>query len=320
MKRKGMKENKLKLSRTGIGYGIGIISTMIWSSANVFISYISRTQELSPTILALWRNLILVLVLGIVFMAGFRRLFHLGQIHIPLFLLYGFVIATDNVIGTISVQFNGASVATVLLYGSVAFSAIFGKLLFHEKMDRLKNIAIVVCIIGCIVVSDAMNREAWHLNPLGIAAGLLSGLTFSIYSIIGKETSQRGINSWTAMLYSYGFSMIFLVGYSLILMALNVTPPPDGIGCISLFPNLNRSGWLAMLGLAVFPTLIGSGLYVVEMGFIPVNTANLIGTLEPFLTGLQAYFLLGERLQRYQIIGGLIIISAMIFSRRSDES
>jgi drug/metabolite transporter (DMT)-like permease len=43
--------------------------------------------------------------------------------------------------------------------------------------------------------------------------------------------------------------------------------------------------------------------------------ANLVVTLEPVFTAATAYLLLGERLTRIQIIGGLLILSGVVFLR-----
>ena len=48
------------------------------------------------------------------------------------------------------------------------------------------------------------------------------------------------------------------------------------------------------------------------MNYIPASIANLLATLEPAMTALEAYILLDERMTIPQIIGGLIILSALI--------
>ena len=49
----------------------------------------------------------------------------------------------------------------------------------------------------------------------------------------------------------------------------------------------------------------------------PSSTANLIVTLEPVLTSITAYFLLGERLTTLELLGsGLILIAQALLRLR----
>ena len=52
----------------------------------------------------------------------------------------------------------------------------------------------------------AYDPAAWQLNPVGVITGLLSGLAFAAYSLMGKEASRRSINPWTVLLYAFGFA------------------------------------------------------------------------------------------------------------------
>ena len=60
-----------------------------------------------------------------------------------------------------------------------------------------------------------------------------------------------------------------------------------------------------------------SGIWVVQRqpGLPPSSVANLILTLEPAFTAVDAYFLLGERLICIQTFGGLLIQGGVIFLR-----
>ena len=48
------------------------------------------------------------------------------------------------------------------------------------------------------------------------------------------------------------------------------------------------------------------------MNYIPASNANLLATLEPVLTAVEAYIFLDEQMTILQIIGGLFILSAML--------
>ncbi len=115
-----------------------------------------------------------------------------------------------NSIWTLSVKANGAAVATVLAYSSAGFTAILALWLFKEKLGIPKIIAVILSLGGCVLVSNAYRLEMWKLNPLAVSTGLLSGLFFAAYTLIGKETARRDINAWTSMLYSFAFASVFI--------------------------------------------------------------------------------------------------------------
>ena len=59
-------------SRLTRGYLICIAGTVFWSTTAIFIRYLTETYDLPAMVLAFWRDLILSLTLGLVFLV-FRR-------------------------------------------------------------------------------------------------------------------------------------------------------------------------------------------------------------------------------------------------------
>jgi drug/metabolite transporter (DMT)-like permease len=186
--------------------------------------------------------------------------------------------------------------------------------LFREKLGIPKIIAVVLSLGGCVLVSNAYRPEMWKLNPLAVSAGLLSGLLFAAYTLIGKEVARRNINAWTSMLYSFAFASVFILIFNLV-PALPGTPDSYK----ELLPDLPVSGWLVLIILSFIPTLLGFGLYNMSMNFLPASITNLLATLEPAMTAIEAYIFLDERMTVIQIIGGLIILSAVLIVQLERE-
>ena len=78
-------------------------------------------------------------------------------------------------------------------------------------------------------------------------------------------------------------------------------------------------GWAILFLLAAGPTLTGFGLYNVSLTYLPSSVVNLIVTLEPAITAVIAYFLLGELLTGAQIGGGVMILMGVVFLRLFGE-
>jgi DME family drug/metabolite transporter len=302
------------MSRSTKGYLISIIGVGFWSTTGIFISYLTNNYRMPPLLLSLWRDVLVCLALVLAFLFVRRSLLQIARENVRFFIIYGFILAVFNSIWALSVKLNGAAVATVLAYGSAGFTALLAWWLFKEQLGLRKVVAVVFSLGGCLLVSNAYNAAVWRLNPLGISVGLLSGLLFAIYSLIGKETSHRGINPWSSLLFSFGPAVFFLLLFNLIPFL------PGSAGSIKLLlPVLPVLGWMVLVFLAFVPTILGFGLYIVAMGYLPVSIANLIATLEPVMTTIEAYILLGERMTLLQIFGGFLIVAAVVIVRLAED-
>ncbi len=172
----------------------------------------------------------------------------------------------------------------------------------------------VLSLGGCVFVSGAYDPATWQLNTVGIITGLLSGLAFAGYSLMGKMSARRGINPWTALLYSFLIAGILLVMFNFLEDWL-----PAGIASTDFLWLGNAwTGWLVLISLAWLPTIGGYGLYTVSLGYLPVSVANLIATLEPAMTAAWAFLFLGERMTSLQIVGSAMIIAGVVLLRVSN--
>jgi len=158
-----------------------------------------------------------------------------------------------------------------------------------------------------------LDGDVWRSNLIGIVTGTMSGFCYAIYSLLGRSAAQRGLNTWSTLLYIFGFATIFLLGVNLLPNGML----PGSAAHLSelLWLGSSMAGWGILLLLAVGPTLFGYGLYNVSLGFLPSSVANLIVTTEPVFTAVIAYFFLGEILTGVQIGGSVMILCGVIFLR-----
>jgi drug/metabolite transporter (DMT)-like permease len=298
------------MDRLTKGYLIAIVGVLFWSVTGILISRLTGRYAMSPLLLAFWRDLLVCVALVPTLFIVRRTLLRLAKEQLRFFLFFGLILATFNSIWTYSVKLNGAAVATVLGYGSAGFTALLAWWLFRERLGLPKIVAVVCSLGGCVLVADAFDPGMWRLNPLAISVGLLSGLFFALYSLMGKEAVRRGINPWSSLLFSFCFAAGFLFLYNLV----PVLSPTAG-SMSSLWPSLPAGGWLELILLAFLPTILGFGLYITSMNYLPASIANLLATLEPVMTAVWAYLLLGERLTGLQIFGSGLVLAAMLIVR-----
>ena len=286
------------------GYIICVFATLAWSTTGVLIRYLTN-QGLSPLVLAYWRDLFVAVGLAIGLALLNPVLLRPARGQGRFLLLYGLVVAVFNTTWTFSVRYNGAAVATVLAYSSPALTTLLSWRIYGERLGALKLGAIALSLAGCILVSGAHDPAAWGLNPLGILLGLLSGLMFAVYSLMGTETARRGLNSWNTLLYAFGFAAVFLL-----VVNLFASPASD-----LLWLDASWTGWAVLFLLGVGPTIGGFGLYTYSLAFLPAGVANLIASMEPALTAAIAYVFLGEQMTAVQWLGCAMILISILSLR-----
>ena len=297
------------------GYIIALTATVLWSSTGVLISYLSKTYALPSLVLAFWRDLSVSAGMLVGLSIFSRARFHLDRTHWGFMILYGLTLAVFNSLWTFSVQYNGAAVATVLAFSSPAMTAILSRLVFNEQFNRVKLLSIVLSLIGTVLVSGAHDPSAWKLNPAGIIFGLLTGLFFAFYNLEAKTASDKHIDSWTALLYSFSVATFFLLVFNLSFDTVNGKP-----SLADLFWLGNSvAGWGILVFLGIAPTLGGFGLYTLSLRHLSPTVANLIATLEPALTAIWAYLFLHEVLVGAQLAGSLILFTGIILLRLGEK-
>jgi DME family drug/metabolite transporter len=296
------------------GYIIAIIGITLWSTTGIFIGYLMTNYAMSPLLIAFWRNLLVCVAAAPALFFIRPSLLRLHRSQIRFFVSFGLLLALFNSAWVLSVQANGAAVSTVLAYSSAGFTAILAWWFFKEQLGLPKIAAVTLSLIGCVLVANAYDPKMWAVNPLGIITGLVSGVLFAGYNLMGKEAAKRRINPWTSLLYTFAFASLF----TFLFVLFWVVP---GAGSLSaVIPDLPANGWLMLIILSLIPTVIGFGLYNTSMNYLPASTVSLLATSEPALTAVEAYIFLNERMSIVQIVGGLLILSAVIMVRLEKEA
>jgi drug/metabolite transporter (DMT)-like permease len=308
---------KPEASRLTRGYTIAFVSAAVLSTTAIFIRHLTETYDLPALVLAFWRDSFVALTLLPVLAWRWPRLLRVSRRDLGYLAAYGFVLSLFNALWTLSVALNGAAVSTVLVYCSGGFTALLGWWLLGERLDRGKLLAVALTLGGAALVSGALDPAAWRGNLAGIVTGLLSGLGYSLYSLMGRSASQRGLSPWTTLLYTFAFAAGFLLLYNLV--PGDVLPGTARAPGDLLWLGDALAGWALLFALAAGPTVLGFGLYNTSLAYLPASVANLIVTLEPAFTAAIAYVVLSERLDALQIAGSVLILAAVIWLRIHED-
>jgi drug/metabolite transporter (DMT)-like permease len=298
------------------GWWIAVAGAVFFSTTAIFIRYLTQAYHLPALVLAFWRDTFVAATLLAVLGLIRPRLLRVKRQELLYLFAYGLVLAFFNALWTLSVALVGAAIPTVLAYSSAGFTVLLGRWLLQERLDWAKLLSVALSLGGCVLVAGALDAAAWQASGVGILAGIFSGLGYSLYSLMGRSASQRGLDPWTVVLYVFGFAALQLLLLNLLLGGR--LPGTAARPAELLWLGRSLSGWGVLFLLAAVPTVGGYGLYNVSLGYLPSSVANLIVTIEPVFTASIAYVLLGERLTPVQI-GGSVLIMAAVFLLRIRE-
>jgi DME family drug/metabolite transporter len=213
-----------------------------------------------------------------------RLLLPLGLFGIGAFYLLYFYTVRESEVGT----------AAILLYSSPAFVALLAWAFLGERLGATRLAALVLTFCGICLVAGAYAPGALEVRPIVLLTGLLSGLTYGLYSIFGKPVSGRLAPS-TVLLYALGFGGIVLV--------LAALPTLDTLA------GLSPTSYLLLLMLAVVHTALAFGLYTVGLKRMEAGQAAIVATVEPVVAGLLGVALLGEALTAPKLVGAALVLS-----------
>ena len=299
--------------QTGKGFALAVFSALMLATTAIIIRHLTETYRIPALVLAFWRDVLVTLVLVLILLIFQPRLLKVERRFLPFLAFYGLVFAFFNGLWVESVVLNGAAIATVLSYSSTAFTVLLARWFLKESLNWDKILAVVLSLIGVTLVSGLVDPAAWHTNFVGVLVGVLCGLSYAIYTMMGRSAAQRGVNPWTAILYSFAFATVFL-------FLFNLVPGKYFVGGTMQVRDLLWLGWdpLAwgiMFLLAVGPTLAGFGVFNVSLGYLPSSVVNLLMCTEPVFVVIFAYVFLKEQLTLVEILGSALIISGVIILR-----
>lgn len=194
-------------------------------------------------------------------------------------------------------KYASAGLVALLLYLYPFFVAILSVIFLQQKMTRFKIFTLILAFIGTALTVDPNGGQF-----IGILMAMSAALIYSIYIIVGTNVMKHvsAIQSSTIIFASAG-------------IVFGVLAFTNGFH----FPASN-SGWLSILGMVVISTIIPVVLFLAGLERIgPINAA-MLSTLEPVVTVLLAMWLFGDTLQPIVLLGGGLILTAVILLTKSE--
>jgi drug/metabolite transporter (DMT)-like permease len=287
------------MSSSRRGYFFVIVAAMLWSAIGLLVRALYDQYGLPALTIAFLRAGVGALVaLGALLIAR-RDLLRVPPRDWAFFVAYGaFGIGAFYWLYAQAIVQTTVTMAVVLLYTAPAFVALIAWRVLGEALDARKIIALALAFGGCALVARAYDPAQLSLNWVGILIGLGAGLTYALFTILGKVVVEK-YSLWTALTYQLLFGALCLAPFQ----------TRDAFAPLIEHPE----AWLYLLGLVFGATLGAIGFFTAGLRLVPASNASILATIEPVMASAFAFFLLGERMEVWQMIGGAMVIGGAVW-------
>jgi drug/metabolite transporter (DMT)-like permease len=188
-----------------------------------------------------------------------------------------------------------AGLTVLLLYTFPAMVAVGSVAIGREPPSRRKAAAVLVASVGTglVLLGDAQLRG----DGLGVALGLASALAAAGWLLVSDRV-LRGMSSLVV-------SALVSTGAALALWVVGLA-----IGAVDV--GFGAVGWAAVLGTVVISTVLAISTSMAGIARVGPTVTSVLMTAEVPLAVTWATLLLGERLQAVQLIGGALVVAAVL--------
>jgi drug/metabolite transporter (DMT)-like permease len=196
-----------------------------------------------------------------------------------------------------AIKYASAGLVALLLYLYPMFVFILSVIILHEKVTSVKVIALVLALVGSALTVDPNGGQL-----IGALMAIAAALIYSVYIIVGTNVMKHVSAVQSSAIIFASAGMVY--------------------GMLTFFNGAHlpasNSGWLAMLGMVIFSTIIPVATFLAGLEMVGPTNAAMLSTLEPVVTVLLAALLFGERLMPIVMVGGGLILVAVILLTRAE--
>lgn len=195
-----------------------------------------------------------------------------------------------------ALQYASAGLTALLLYLFPAIVTVLSAIRERRMLSPLRIAAVSFALLGTLLTvgGDTSGGSA------GVVLGVSAAVIYSFYILIGeKVTGEEGAIASAAV------------------VMLGAAASAGGVVLFTGFsPPGNATGWSALLAIALLSTVAAIVLFFAGLRRLGAPDASTLSTLEPVMTISLAAIFLGETVTPLQLLGGAIILGAVVVLAR----
>lgn len=259
-----------------------LAAALLWSTGGLFIKW----TTIGGLELSFWRSFFAIFTVAL-----FTR--HEGFGINRLTAVASFLYAVLLILFVLATKTTTAANAIFLQYTAPVYLLILEPIVYKEKFRSRDLITVLVCLGAMALFFVGQLRPQ---DVAGNVMALTSGLCFALYFLLLRHPRAREVNRASSVIYGNTLAVIMTAPWGL--ATLTSITGHDLIGV----------GYLGIVQLGIAYTLFTFGM---AHGVRSLD-AGIICYVEPVLNPVWVFLVLGEKPSPWALLGGSIIIVAVI--------
>lgn len=303
------------------GYLLATLAAACWASGGLAADWLFTTRSaatagwplqplgiaIDPVVLSGARALAAFVLFAAYLLVRSPRELRISLRDTPFLALFGIVglaMVHFTYFKTISITHNPAT-AILLEYLAPVIVLAVSVAFLGQRLTWSLPAGVALSVVGCALVVGVLGGGGLNVPPAGVAWGLASAVFFAAYSLLGSMAVGR-FSPRTLLVWGLGFATLFWI----------VVLGPRAV--VSLFADPRTAA--AVLFIAVVSTIVPFAAFLTALHHIAPTNATVTSTIEPVLAALGAYLLFGKALAPLQILGGALVLLAIVIIQRRDSA
>jgi len=271
------------------------LSMVIWGSIGIVVRFI----ELPPIEVGFMRAFISGLVLLMVRLIFYKEKFDYKIKSVLILIASGAALGLNWILLFNAYKYTTITNATVSYYMAPVFAVILARVFLKEKVTFKRIISMFVSTLGMVLIlsqAKQMTVDGGNLY-FGIISGLLAAVFYAVVMIVNRAVKDVS---------SLDKTLIQILSAAVILLPIIV------VRSQLVIPNVNTLMLLLVIG--VVHTAIPYLLYFHNMKNVSILNSAVLSYVDPFSAVIFGYFIFGEPLGLYHLLGGFMILLSIVLS------
>lgn len=205
-----------------------------------------------------------------------------------------------------SLEYTSVASSTALVTTNPLWIGLASFVLFGERPRRTMLAGIALSLGGSFLIflSDSRQAAAGADALLGNVLALVGSWCFSAYLMIGRRL-RAGLTLSLYIWLAYGVAALFLFA---------------GAGASGApLAGFGAAAWLALLGMAVGPQLIGHTSYNWSLKHVSPTFVAVVTLGEPVGSAALAFLIFGESLAPLQAVGFALLLCGIYLAAKGES-
>jgi drug/metabolite transporter (DMT)-like permease len=280
-----------------LGYALAATAAMLWA-LNGSLAHFLLNDHMPPARLAELRTVGTFVIFAAAVAFARPRLLKVNPKDLGRLTLFGVVgLAGVQVLYFAAIARLKIGVAVTIQYLGPVLLLLWLKVVHARALPRGLWSAAGLAAAGCFFIVGAYQPGA--LDGVGVAEAFGAAATFAVYLFASEQAGHR-YEPVTTLVWGFGLASVFWL----------ITQPAWSFPVHALSSGRNLA---FALYIVIGGTLVPFACMIAAVRHLPAPRAAVVATLEPVLGALLAWPILHQALAPVQIVGGLVVVGAVIW-------